>query len=108
MVWDEPSEEPSGADADVPAEWGRTDSDQRRDSEWPQPGADEGLSNDELDDAFDDEDWTSERPKQKQRAAAQVQQHPVFGAVGRRRLVEGVIWSEVLRKPRGKRPWPER
>ena len=66
------------------------------------------LSRDDWDDEIDEEQrW--ERPA----AAAAIPQaqrrrHPVFYSPNRRRLVEGVIWGEVLKKPRSQRPWPNR
>ena len=65
------------------------------------------AGNDDMtDDAWSDE-WEWERPRTAIAAKATAQ-HPAMGAMNKKKLIEGIVWSEILKQPRGKKPWPHR
>ncbi|GEM_PF-6544409 len=83
---------------------------EREFGEYEQPEQREGAAAvpDELqEDLAEDDDMGIMRPGTVTRRRG-LQRHPALGTVNRQKLVEGVIWSEILKEPRAKRPWPGR
>ncbi len=108
MIWDDqPEEVPAQEDAETVSATQQMPSDDAQEYSWTYGTDEETIEADDLDEEFED-DWTRERPVKERRSAARMKRHPVFGTMNRRRLVEGVIWGEVLKPPRSQRPWPKR
>lgn len=109
MIWDEQTEQGSSEEVEMASEnqWTSPDAAQPEGSAWVFGADGDGFDTEELEEEYED-DWTAAYPVEQPRAALDVKGHPVFGRISRQRLMEGVIWGEVLKTPRSQRAWPKR